>query len=211
MTKLKDSTTINSIILELAKADSWMSRDDLKQKTGKQIQTIKNYLKNDISNLIDTEDFKEYVNRNKGKGKTAIEKYKLKSGLDNLSAVFNYIHDEKAIKLLMQTDYYKNFIPEIESKISNYIKYVPENKDVDEPITLSFMLLSYATTKELFLKKILNMSPSATSYILNYIKQSEDVIFKAHFSNIRINSNFLITYVVFDFTAGIIKGTEWID
>lgn len=116
MSGVKDSTEINNIIIELAKANDWLSRNDLKLKTGNSYPTIKNYIKKYIIHLVDTKDFPEYVDRNTGKGKTNIEKYKLKPGLDNLLTVFNYLNDKKVIKELMQTGYYKSLILEIEHK-----------------------------------------------------------------------------------------------
>ena len=116
MTGKKDKPALNNLIIELAKANDWLSRDDLKEITGKPVKTIKVYLQKDIFNFIDTKDFIELVNRNTGQGKTNIEKYKLKSGLDNLSSIFNYLNDKNYQKQLMQTDYYRNLIPEIKEK-----------------------------------------------------------------------------------------------
>jgi hypothetical protein len=152
MAKFKD--TINRIIIELAKAD-WLSRDDLKQRTGKEIQTIKNYIKKDISDLIDTKDFIELVNRNTGKGKTTIEKYKLKSGLANLLAVFNYFNDKKWQKELMHTDYYKNFIPYIDERAREFFRFTDnDHLFFDNP---DAKILRYVC---------LNFSPSTVDFIL---------------------------------------------
>lgn len=162
MTKFKNSNAICLIILELAKANNWLSRADLKQKTGKEIQTIKNYLKNDISHLIEAQNFIEDVNRNAGKGKTNIEKYKLKPGLDNLLAVFDYLDashyyldDKQLQKELIRTDFFKNQIPEIFDKMLT-----------DFYINKEFYSRIFKENEVNRLMKLVFISPTAIHYLL---------------------------------------------
>lgn len=140
MTKFKDSEAINNIIIEMAKSNNWVSRNDLIAQTGKVGPTIINYLENDISGLIEINntDFFENVKRNTGTAKTLVIKYKLKSGLDNLLAIFNFIEDKNDLKGLMQTDYYKALIPEIEKKCKNEFKKVKNDHKVSKSVKTIF-------------------------------------------------------------------------
>ncbi len=141
MTKQKDTEVINNIIIALAKENNWLSRNDLEIKVDKKYQTIKNYVTSDINHLIDTQDFIEYRDRNTGKGKTTIEKYKLKYGLDTLLTIFDKLEDKKNLLELMQTDYFKKHLPLIEDKLKQYVKIDNEfNSFINSPTTIKFIL-----------------------------------------------------------------------
>lgn len=211
MTKRKDTITINRLIIELAKANNWLSRNDLKERTGKPIKTLKMYLDNDLINLIELQDFTEYVKRNTGQGKALITKYKLKNGLDNLLAVFRYLKDKKYQKELMATDYYKSLIPEIESKLSGHIDYIPKKYDTllelkcgnNEPDYILQPIPAYKS-KEKCLNKLLNLSPSAALNILETIKDMEVM-----YPKYCIHLHELDRLVLNDISDGIIKGSEY--
>jgi hypothetical protein len=166
MTKRKDTIAINNSIIELAKANDWLSRDNLKERTGKPIKTIKEYLQKDLFNFIDTKDFTELVNRNTGRGKTNIEKYKLKSAPENLLAIFDYLETKQYQKRIMQTDYYKNFIPYIDKTARELFLFKDsDNEYYDHPDS---KILTDITFK---------LSPSAVNFILrgNVDKKNEEL------------------------------------
>lgn len=171
MTKQKDMAAINNLILEMSKVNNWLSRDDLAQKTGKSYPTIKNYVKNEIAHLIDTQDFIEYVDRNTGKGKATIEKYKLKPNLDNLLAVFNYLNDKNIIKELMKTKFYRNQIFDIQDKVLKVINNT-DNISLQSRSNIFSNILPPSPynidniSLQSALNKIVSLSPSAVLYIL---------------------------------------------
>lgn len=180
MTGIKDKQALNNLIIELAKANDWLSRDDLRKITGKPIKTIKLYLQKDLFNFIDTKDFIELVNRNTGQGKILIEKYKLKSTPENLLAVFEYIETKKCLKKLMQTDYYKSFIPYIEKKAkedfcftdSDYKQFedprLKEYYDVGIKLSQSLvkLFLKYNSNNFESFKKIAGSQPYKLLYVV---------------------------------------------
>ncbi len=182
MTKFKDSEEINKIIIEMAKSNNWVSRNDLKAQTGKGIQTIKNYLQKYISGLIDTKDFTEKVARNKGEGKTIIEKYKLKSSLDDLLAIFNFIENKNDLKQLMQTDYYRSFIPEIGKKAKEDFRFTDSDYQIFEiPMlkefyymgikyspSFAYILLKTKSDISEFFEKVSAFPPSMIIYYILY-------------------------------------------
>jgi hypothetical protein len=160
MSGIKDKDKIKAMLIELAKEKNYVSRENLASEIGVSYGTIKNYAK-DVHELIDIDNPKEYVQRNKGKGLTTIEKYSLKPGLDNLLAVFDYIDDKKLQKQLMQTEYYKTLIPEIKTKI-----------------TKEFQLNSYRHTKKnkLILDIVMSHSPNCVNF---FLKVNSDMLKKA--------------------------------
>jgi hypothetical protein len=106
----------------------------------------------------------------------------------------------------MQTEYYQSFVSDIESKISNYIEFLPKDDEYDL-IALGFTNPSYTNNNELFLKEILNLSPTATLVILRHIKYIEQ---KKEPPASPINSNYIIYYVRSDVNNGIgIRGDDY--
>jgi hypothetical protein len=113
--KTKNPELRKSVIIELARANRQKSIPELSTITQIPFVTIDNILKEkDISILIDKSDKKTLIST-----KTGIReayKYKLKSTPENLLAVFEYLETKQYQKKVMETDYYKSFIPYIEKK-----------------------------------------------------------------------------------------------
>lgn len=185
MTKLKDSEAINKIIIELAKENNWLSKENLREKTKKGIQTIKNYLKNDINNLIETKTFIEKVARNTGKGDTAIEKYKLKLGLDNLLTIFNYLNDKNYQKQLMQTDYFKSLISDIKHKTKSIFQ-------IDWNIKAFRVFGNMALTSPTFIYFLLIVTEDNLKSLIDGINMPKNIL-KRGFNN-KLGAFFMIVY-----------------
>ncbi len=149
------------MIIEIAKNDNWLSIKNLKELTGKGTPTITNYIKKDISGLLESQDFIEYVARGKegkGKGKTAIEKYKLKPGLDNVLAALDIL-DDKTKREFLKTKYYQDHAPLIADKLKCCINYY--NKAAFDTILMSPVAVAFVLrlTKENY-KNIIAKSKS---------------------------------------------------
>jgi len=113
--KTKDPELRKNVIIELAKANGQKSIPELSTLTHIPFETIDNILKEkEISILIDKSDEKIPIITKTGPREAY--KYRLKSSLDNLLSIFNYLNDKNWKKQLMQTDYYKTLIPEIKKK-----------------------------------------------------------------------------------------------
>jgi hypothetical protein len=167
MTKKEDKEAISNLIIGLAKANNWKSREDLKEKTGKPIKTINQYLNKYIFNLIENKGFIEKRHRRTGEADTLVKKYKLKSDLDNLLAVFEYLNDRKYQKELMETDYYKSLIPKIKVKVKADFRFNRSRFDTK--------LFKYHKVRRV-IDAALNNSPTAVNFLL---KVNNDILEKA--------------------------------
>lgn len=155
MAKKEDKEAISSLIIILAKANNWQSREDLKEKTSKPIKTISQYLHKYIPNLIEEKGFIEKRHRRTGEADTLVKKYKLKNGLDNLLAVFDYLDNKKYQKEILQTVYFMSLIPDIETKIKSFTKQPGINKHL-----------------KAVLRKTSYYSPSAVEFLIKLNKES---------------------------------------
>ncbi len=173
MTKQTDSKAITGLIIEMAKTNDWISRNELEKKIKKPQKTIISYLEKDknISNLIekDNHSFFVSVKRRTGSAETVIIKYRLKPGLDNLAAIFNFLNDRNLIKELMNTPFYVGLIPEIKSKFEAGLPQNHINKQCS-----------------LFICLVIKNSPSATRFIINNkVTQNNDL--KDYFNKLPLN------------------------
>jgi hypothetical protein len=178
MTRDKNIDSRKNAIITLATANDYKSIPELSKLIDKKFQTINNYFKEiDISNLIESKQF----NNPTVNGIKPI-KYKFKSGLENLLAVFDYLETKQYQKKLMKTDYYKSFIPEIGKIAKEDFRFTDSDYQIFEiPMLKEFynvgikyspsfvyVLLKIKSDKSEFFEKISAFPPSMVLYYVLY-------------------------------------------
>jgi putative cell wall-binding protein len=115
MTRDKNIDSRKNAIITLATANDYKSIPELSKLIDKKFQTINNYFKEiDISNLIESKQF----NNPTVNGIKPI-KYKFKSGIENLLAVFEYLETKQYPRL----KYYCTFENEYNKSAYSLVKY----------------------------------------------------------------------------------------
>lgn len=157
MTNRKNTKFRKEVILELAKDNDYKSISEISNSIKIPFETIDNYLKEkDINNLIEYKS----INKVTATGPRLTKVYKLKPNLGNLVTIFDYLNNRQYIKELMQTNHYKNLLPDIANKAKNDFGNLNENDKI-----------SSETKLKPFFEMSLNLSPSSVVFILKYNKE----------------------------------------
>lgn len=181
MSNRKNTKLRKEVILELAKDNDYKSISEISNSIKIPFETIDNYLKEkDINNLMEYKS----INKVTATGPRLTKVYKLKPNLGNLVTIFDYLNNRQYIKELMQTNHYKNLLPDIANKAKNDFGNLNDNDKIfSEPKVKPLIEMS------------LNLSPSSVIFILKYNKEhlaNNESIKKIYPNGIDISSFFMI-------------------
>lgn len=180
---------IEAIIIIMATKNDYLCEKDLAEASKCSLQTVRNYLTNDLDKFIEPSGFETYVARNTGRAKTLVQKYRLQNNLDTLLLLFEYLNDINIHKLF-ETAYYENLREDIKKKLNTILSeystpscgqdlpwYMPRDmpsrmnsnvnpmdiKIAEDSLTIPTSILIFESVYNSILD-----SPKATHYILKF-------------------------------------------